>query len=72
MKKTKRILALIGIILLISIYVLFLIGAFTASHSSALFRAGLYLVFAVPIMIYAYLLIYRLVKKNAKDNDTKK
>lgn len=66
MKKTKRILALVGAILLVSIYVLTLVGAVTHSkYSDALFKASLYSTFVVPVMLYGYILVYRLVKKHS-------
>lgn len=68
MKKMKRILAIIGAVLLLSIYGLTIVGALTASpQSSALFRASLYSTVVVPIMLYAYMLVYRLLKKDTKD-----
>lgn len=68
MKKGKRILAMVGVILLVSLYILTLIGAFTASpHSHALFLASIYSTIVIPILIYGYMLIYRLVKKNSDD-----
>lgn len=70
MKKTKRILALVCVVLLLFFIVVTIVGAFTATpNSAALFQAGLYSIIVVPIMIYGYILIYRLVKKNSKDND---
>jgi uncharacterized BrkB/YihY/UPF0761 family membrane protein len=68
MKKMKRILALIGVILLLSMYALTLVGALIASpHSAALFQASIYSTIVVPIMLYAYMLIYRVLKKDSQD-----
>ena len=68
MKKMKRILALIGAILLFSLYLLTLVGALIASpHSAALFQASIYSTIVVPIMLYAYMMIYRVVKKDSED-----
>ncbi|MDF2952086.1 MAG: hypothetical protein K0S18_1669 [Anaerocolumna sp.] len=68
MKKTKRILAIIGVVFLLSIYLITLIGAITASpNSSALFQASIYSTIVVPVMLYAYLFIYKLFKKNGTD-----
>jgi uncharacterized BrkB/YihY/UPF0761 family membrane protein len=70
MKKSKRILALVCVVLLLFFIVITVIGAFTATpNSAALFQAGLYSIIVVPIMIYGYMLIYRLLKKNSKDKD---
>jgi len=68
LKKTKRVLALVGVILLLCIPVLLVIGAFTASSdSAALFKASIFCAIVVPIMVYAYMLIHRLIKKNNKE-----
>ncbi|WP_313133470.1 hypothetical protein [Anaerocolumna sp.] len=68
MKNTKRVLALIGVLLLLCIPVLLVIGAFTASpDSTALFKASIFCAIVVPIMVYAYILIYRVIKKNNKE-----
>lgn len=69
MKKVKRILALIGVILLVSMYILTLVGALIApEYSDALFKASIYCTFVVPFMLYAYMLVYRLLKKNSDNN----
>ncbi|GAA4291883.1 hypothetical protein GCM10023142_26810 [Anaerocolumna aminovalerica] len=68
MKNTKRVFALVGVLLLLCIPVLLVIGAFTASRdSAALFKASIFCAIVVPIMVYAYMLIYRLIKKNNKE-----
>lgn len=69
MKKVKRILALIGVILLVSMYILTLVGALIApEYSDALFKASIYSTIVVPVMLYAYMLVYRLLKKNSTYN----
>ncbi len=68
MKKIKRVLAMIAVIFLVSLYGLTLYAALTSSPDShALFQASLYCTVAVPIMIYAYILVYRLLKKDSQD-----
>lgn len=63
MKKTKRILALIGAILLGGLYIATLIAAFTASpHTANFFNASLFCSMFIPIMIYAYTLIMKVLK----------
>ena len=70
MQKGKRILALIGIIVLIGIYVAtFIASIFNTEFSHQLFIASLYCTFMVPLMLYAYMLIYKLVK-GKKDSDS--
>jgi putative hydrolase of the HAD superfamily len=64
MKNVKRIAAIIGIALIISMYVITLISSFLISkYTNALFLASLFSTLVVPVLIYAYLLIYKLVNK---------
>lgn len=64
MKKTKRILAIIGVILLIALYGSTLLFAFIdTSKSLGLFKTSIALTILVPVLLYAYSLIYKLTKK---------
>jgi len=68
MKKGKRILALIGAILLVGMYASTLIFAlFDRSASQGLFKASIACTIFVPVIIYAYTLVYKLLKD--KNND---
>jgi quinol-cytochrome oxidoreductase complex cytochrome b subunit len=68
MKSIKRILAIIAVIFLLSLIGLTVYAALTSSpNSHALFQACIYSIVVIPIMIYAYMLVYRLVKKNGQD-----
>ncbi len=68
--KLKRIAAIIGIILIVAMYLITLISAiFVTKYTNGLFLASLFSTFAVPVFIYAYMLIYRLVHK--KENTVK-
>lgn len=65
--KLKRIAAMIGIVLIVAMYLITFISAiFVTKYTHGLFLASLFSTFAVPVFIYAYMLIYRLVHK--KDN----
>ena len=65
MKKVKRMLAIIGIILLVSLYVITLVLALTDDpNTMAVFRASLYCTFLIPVLIWAYTFIYKLLKNN--------
>lgn len=67
MKKTKRILALCGVIFLAGLYLLTLIFALIDSElTQALFGASFACTFIFPVLFYAYLLFY---KMNHKDDD---
>lgn len=65
MKKTKRILALIGAALLVLMYACTLIFAFI-DHSETLgfLKASVACTILVPVLIYAYTLIYRLLHRD--------
>ncbi|WP_461810599.1 hypothetical protein [Faecalimonas sp.] len=71
MKKTKRILAIIGVILLISLYGSTLLFAFIdTSKSLGLFKTSIALTILVPVLLYAYSLIYKITKR--QDNNEEK
>lgn len=62
MKKVKRILAMAGVILLAGMYVVTLVSAvFATPVTKDLFKASLLATLMIPILIYVYLLIYRLI-----------
>ncbi len=78
MKNTKRILAVIGIVLLVGLYLSTLFFALFENPDTYLwFRASVIATIAVPILIYAYTLIYRYLlqrgredaKQHHKEND---
>lgn len=60
MKNLKRILAVIGIILLAGMYVITLILALTDnSHAGNVLMASLFSTVVIPVLLYAFLLVYR-------------
>lgn len=69
MKRIKRLLATIGIILLASMYLVTLLCAiFDVSSSMFLFRACVTCTILIPILLWGYMVIYRLAKgKNEKE-----
>ena len=69
MKKGKQILAIIGVVFLVGLYLLTIVAALTASpNSSGLFAASIYATIVIPVLLWAYSLFYRLLsKKNPKD-----
>lgn len=70
MKKRKQILAWIGIILLVAMYLCTLIFSLMKSDAAyGLFRASVACTIIIPVLLYAYILIYRVLNKN---NDNKK
>ncbi len=61
MKKTRRILAVIGIALLLGMYLACFILALIGKHQATdLFRAALAATIAVPLMLYAFLMLLKL------------
>lgn len=71
MKKIKQILALIGVILLAALYVTTLILAITDNSGTMnMFFASVVATIIIPVLIWAYTLIYRLTRGN-KDSDEK-
>ena len=64
MKKIKQILAIIGIILLVGMYAVTIILALTDDPNTMnAFRASIYCTVIVPVLIWAYSFIYKLLKK---------
>ncbi|MFV0341571.1 MAG: hypothetical protein ACK5JH_01575 [Anaerocolumna sp.] len=69
MKKLKRIFALLVVILLVSLYGLtFFASLNTSPNQNALFMASLFCTAVIPIMIFAYTLVYRVVKRRAEED----
>lgn len=73
MKIIKRIGAIFLVILLLSLYGLTLYAGFTASPNyQSLLMASIYSTTMIPIMLYAYMLVYKLLKKRAEEEARKK
>lgn len=65
----KRILALTGIVLLVGIYLVSLVFALIDHPmKGSLMQASLYATVVIPVLIYAFLLIAKLLRK--EDDDT--
>lgn len=70
MKKTKRILALTGAVLLALLYVSTLVFALMKSPRwFDLFRAAVAATILLPVLLYAYTLVYRLIKGGPGSSD---
>ena len=71
MKKRKRILALLGVIFLVLLYLSTLIFALLKNDTAAtLLRVSVALTILLPCMLYSYLLIYRLVNKKEDEEQS--
>lgn len=70
MKKIKRILALAGAALLVVMYAATLIFALTDhTKSQGFLKASIACTILVPVLLYAYTLIYRLTHKKDHSED---
>ncbi|MDD6632868.1 MAG: hypothetical protein SOT58_06780 [Agathobacter sp.] len=64
MKKVKQILAILGVVLLLGLYVITLIMAVTDNTSTlSMLEASVVATILIPILMWAYSFIYRLLKK---------
>ncbi|MDF2869022.1 MAG: hypothetical protein K0R05_597 [Anaerocolumna sp.] len=73
MKNLKRIGAILIVVLLLSLYGLTLYAGLTASPDyQSLLMASLYSTTMIPLMLYAYMLVYRLLKKRAEEEAKRK
>lgn len=72
MKKIKRILALLGVAVLIALYLSTLFCALSASENFMnMLMASVYATVIIPVLLWAYSFIYRLVKKGDDDESQK-
>lgn len=73
MKKVKQILAILGVVLLLGLYVITLIMAVTDNTTTlSMLEASVVATILIPILMWAYSFIYRLLKKyygSDKDED---
>ena len=68
MKKVKQILAILGIVLILGLNVLLVVGAGSASEdNTTIFNAAIVSVILVPVLLWIYLYIFKLIKKNNED-----
>ncbi len=68
MEKWKRILALAGVCLLVFMYLMTLISAVMSTpESNSWFMASIGATIIVPIFLYAYNMMYRLLKQHGED-----
>ena len=71
MKKMKRIFALIGVVFLLGLYGMTIICAiFDKSDSMVYLKASIVATVIIPTLLYGYMLIYRLVKKDTNENES--
>jgi amino acid permease len=71
-KKIKQIAAIVGIVLLLSMYVIsFIVSFFATEAAPGLFLACVFSTVVIPIMIYMFIAVYKYVHRddNQKDKD---
>lgn len=72
MKKIKQVLALIGVIALLGLYASTIFCALASDENyKNLLSASIYATIVIPVLLWAYTLIYKLVKKDKKEDDDK-
>ncbi|MDD7403348.1 MAG: hypothetical protein SO170_03555 [Butyribacter sp.] len=72
MKKAKRVLALLGVILLIGLYIMTLVSAILATPATKdFFVASVIATIMIPILLYVYQMIYRLVAGKPDEEQAK-
>ena len=72
MEKWRRIFAMAGVVLLVFMYVMTLVTAILSTpESNSWFMASIGATIIVPIFLYAYNMIYRLLKQQNEDMKTR-
>ncbi|MFG6395369.1 MAG: hypothetical protein K1W24_14505 [Lachnospiraceae bacterium] len=72
MAKLKKIFAIAGVILLIGMYLLtFMSAMFATPNTHSLFLGSLAATIIVPVFLYTYTLIYKVVYKNRENQENK-
>ena len=70
MKKMKQILAILGIVLILGVNLLLVFAAGTASESNmGVFEAAVVAMILVPVLLWIYMYIYKLMKKRNEDKE---
>lgn len=72
MKKAKKVLAIAGIVLILAINILLVAAAFGATEDNTnVFNAAIVTVILVPVLLWIYLYIYKLINKKDEDEQIK-
>lgn len=73
MKKTKQILAILGIVLILAVNVLLIVTAGGSSEeNSNAFNGAIVAVVLVPVLLWIYLYIYKLMKQKSDNKEIEK
>ena len=69
MKKFRQILAILGIILLVGMYIATIVCALSASENFMnMLMASIYATIVIPVLIWAITFIYKLANKEDKED----
>ncbi len=68
MKKIQQILAILGIVLLLGLYLTTLILAILGKDFFPMFMAALLASMALPVLLWVYGYIYKLIKRSSEQN----
>lgn len=67
----KRILAIIGVALLVGLYISTLIFSMIGSEiATSLFKASIAMTILIPVLLFAFILIYKVLKANSPYAET--
>lgn len=70
MKKAKQVLALIGVVLLIGLYLATLYCALSSNENFMdLLLASVYATVIIPVLLWAYSFVYKLMKEHWKKDE---
>lgn len=70
MKKAKQILAILGIVLILGINIFLVFAAGTATEDGVgMFGGAVVAVVMLPILLWIYMYIYKLMKKRSEDKE---
>ena len=68
MKKVRQILAIIGIIILVGMYIATLVCALSGSENfMSMLMASIYTSMVIPVLIWAFTFLYKLFNKDDSD-----
>ena len=69
--KLKRILALLGVVILAGLYICTLIFSMMSGElAMGLFRASIFCTVAIPIMLYIYMMVYKVLRGRGVPKDS--
>lgn len=71
MKKGKRVLAIVGVVLLVAMYLATIILAIVdSSDSMRMFFASVVATILIPVLIWVYTFIYKLLRKDDSEQES--